>query len=352
MDVFIKGMGNISPQRTFDGNTIENAFTSFEANRLKCIEPDYSHFVDAKQIRRMSRVIKMGVASSMLAMKDAGLQKPEAVIVGTALGCLEDTSTFLSKMVEYKEDMLSPTAFIHSTHNTIASQIALLFECRGYNSTYVHRNISFESALIDAIMLLQEGSITNALVGGIDELTNTSFKILERLGHVKQSEGLNTANLYQSTSKGSIAGEGSAFFSLVNKPDNTCYAKIKAIKTISFTSSDQVCEKALAMLKENGIKEPNVLISAYNGDLEDDNATSEVVNSLGMQNKVLKYKHLCGEYATSAAFAMWLAAVIIKNKRLPQEFITAPNSEQKIENILIYNHYKKIHHSLILLSSC
>ena len=36
------------------------------------------------------------------------------------------------------------------------------------------------------------------------------------------------------------------------------------------------------------------------------------------QNKLIAgYKHLCGEYPTSAAFALWLAANILKTGTIP-----------------------------------
>ena len=57
---------------------------------------------------------------------------------------------FLRKMIEFEEKMLSPTAFIQSTHNTVGAQIALLLKCHHYNNTIVHRAFSFENALTEA----------------------------------------------------------------------------------------------------------------------------------------------------------------------------------------------------------
>ena len=51
---------------------------------------------------------------------------PDAIITGTGLGCLEDTEKFLTAMVTNKEEFLTPTSFIQSTHNTVSAQIALL----------------------------------------------------------------------------------------------------------------------------------------------------------------------------------------------------------------------------------
>ena len=112
---------------------------------------------------------------------------PGAIITGTAFGCLEDTVTFLTRMMEQNEEMLPPTAFIQSTHNTVAAQIALMLKCHGYNNTFVHKGISFESALLDAMMLLKEQEADNILVGGTEEMVDASFKVLTRLGLISNA---------------------------------------------------------------------------------------------------------------------------------------------------------------------
>lgn len=351
MSVYIKGIGIISAQRTLDKSIFVEGALPFSGNRLHCIEPNYADFIDSKQIRRMSRVIKMGVACSITALKEAGIEKPESVIVGTAYGCLDDTDSFLKKLVQNKEEMLNPTPFIHSTHNTIASQIALVFKCQGYNSTYVHRNISFESALIDATLLLEEKTVKNVLVGGIDETNESSFTILDRLGNFKKKEEVNNKNLYTSNSKGSVSGEGSAFFVLVDKPDNTCYAALRATETISFCATEQVADNAKALLTRNGIEKADLLICANNGDLQDDKIADTFSSLIGMENHTLKFKHLSGEYPTSTAFAMWMGAEIIKSGKIDSAFSDSP-AEKKIQHVVIHNQNKNLHHSLILLSAC
>src|SRR6202000_3232451 len=127
-------------------------------------------------------VIKMAVAASKKCLTVAGIEAPDAIITGTAFACMEDTITFLTRIVEQDEELLPPTAFIQSTHNTVAAQIALMLQCHEYNNTFVHKGISFESALIDALMLLNEQEADNILVGGTDDMVDTSFKVLTRLG--------------------------------------------------------------------------------------------------------------------------------------------------------------------------
>ena len=153
--MYIRSVANISPQDTFGKSRIPENVIKPVTNRLNCIEPNYLDFIDNKSIRRMSRIIKMGVASGLKCLHDAEIEKPDAIITGTAYGCLEDTEVFLEKLIENNESLLTPTSFIQSTHNTIGAQIGLLLKCTNYNNTFVHKGHSFESALLDCLMLLK-----------------------------------------------------------------------------------------------------------------------------------------------------------------------------------------------------
>src|SRR5436305_174656 len=164
----------------------------------------------------MSRIIKMGVATAMECLNEAGINIPDAIVTGTAYGCLEDTGVFLSKMVEQHEELLTPTSFIQSTHNTVGAQIALMLRCTGYNNVFVHRALSFESALLDAMLLIKEQEANNVLVGGVDEITDISHSILTRFGLYKRKP-VSNLGLFKTSSKGTIAGEGASFFLLTRE---------------------------------------------------------------------------------------------------------------------------------------
>lgn len=145
-------------------------------------EVNYEQWIDSRQLRRMSNVMKFGVTAALMALKNAGLQKPDAIIAGTGLGCLAETGTFLTQLVRENEGVLNPTPFMQSTHNTIASSIAIMLQCDGYNSTYTQNEFSFEHALLDAMLQLELKPDQNILVGGFDETTEDSRMIFSRLG--------------------------------------------------------------------------------------------------------------------------------------------------------------------------
>ena len=352
--MYIRATGNISPQKTFGHQPLVGTPVEYTGNRLCCIEPDYKEFIDPKQIRRMSRIIRMGVAAAMECLQEAGIKVPDAIVTGTAYGCLEDTNSFLSKMVEFKEELLTPTAFIQSTHNTIGAQIGLLLQCNNYNNAFVHRGFSFESALLDGMMLLKEKDATNVLVGAIDEITNTSHTILNRLGLYKQGP-VSNLDIYKTKTKGTIAGEGAAFFLLATVPSATDYAKLDGLHT--FYKSEGIAEienQISSFLERQSVTMDDIdlIITGKNGDAASDEVYTRLAEPLFNNKDLVNYKYLCGEYPTAASFAMWLAANTIKAGKLPAALNYTVSSDKKVNRILIYNHYQGIHHSLSLLSAC
>src|SRR5687768_10642088 len=135
MQMYFTGTGIISPQHTFEKNDSDE-IVIHSGSRMNCIEPDYKSLIDAKSIRRMSKIIRMGTAASMRCLSEAKTNLPDAIVTATGYGCLEDTTVFLKKMVENNEEMLAPAAFIQSTHNSVGAQIALLLKCNNYNNTF------------------------------------------------------------------------------------------------------------------------------------------------------------------------------------------------------------------------
>ncbi|MFH0866741.1 MAG: beta-ketoacyl synthase chain length factor [Bacteroidota bacterium] len=352
-DVYINGAACVSPVKTNDDIDIPDEATVVNNNTyLKCIEPLYKKYIDPMTARRMSRVVKIGLYSAKSCLEDSGVELPDAIVTGTGLGCIEDTEKFIDNIFRNDEKLLNPTPFIQSTHNTIGSQIALLLKCHNYNITYSQRGLTFESALVDSLLLLKEKAFENVLLGGVDEITNYSFQIMKRLGHWKR-ENVNRMNLLESQTKGSIAGEGAAFFLISDKTDKNTYAKIVSVKTIN---KPQDIENIKHIIHEFladcniGISDIDLALFGFSGDKDFDTVYHELVNTSFHNNACGYFKHLCGEYHTASSFAMWLAATIIKKQHVPEmvKIKSAPVAKQ-FKNILIYNHYRNIQHSFLLL---
>lgn len=350
--MYIRATGNISPQRTFGHGPLADAPVAYTGNRLTCIEPDYKEFIDPKLIRRMSRIIRMGVAAAMECLQEADIKVPDAIVTGTAYGCLEDTNSFLRKMVEFNEELLTPTAFIQSTHNTIGAQIGLMLQCNNYNNAFVHRAFSFESALLDGMLLLKEKEASHVLVGAIDEIIDTSHTILNRFGLYKQG-AVSSLDIYRSGSKGTIAGEGASFFLLAAEPSATDYAKLEALHTFYKPADEnEITKQVNAFLQKHSVSmnDIDLIITGKNGDAESDKVCGRLSQTVFSEKQQLNYKHLCGEYPTASAFAFWLAAHILRSGSIPA--LLEQNTGKRIKRILICNNYMGTHHSLSLLAAC
>ena len=133
-------------------------------------EPDYRQIIpDANLRRRIGRIVRMGLAAASGCVGRADGVKPDAVIASTALGCLADTEKFMKEMIEREESMLNPSAFIYSTFNTIAGQIALAGGIRELVGAFTPDYASIEDPFVGrnastAIILgMARGAILTAL---------------------------------------------------------------------------------------------------------------------------------------------------------------------------------------------
>lgn len=349
MKIYIRSAAAISPQDTFGNVQFPIDPVSYEGSRLKTKEPDYKNFIDPKLSRRMSRIIRMGVAAALQCLRDAGMDNVDAIVTGTAYGCLEDTGVFLSRLIEQNEEMLSPTAFIQSTHNTVGAQIALTLQCTNYNNTFVHKAFSFESALLDSILLLKDNEAKTVLVGGTDELTDHSFAILKRFNLYK-SASADSLQLMQSGTEGTIAGEGSNFFLLSREASEKDYAAIDGIATLYRPENADAIEKAITQfLATHGlsINDIDCVVSGRDGDGRNVATHDTLEKGIFSRKEVVHYKQLTGEYPTASSFGLWLAANIL----LQQKAVFTGDNYSSAKKILVYNNYQNTHHSFMLLSA-
>jgi hypothetical protein len=320
-------MANISPAGTWAGEELVlNAAVAGDTDRLAAREPDYTQWIDARLLRRMSRILKMGVTAGFAALKEAGIQSPDAIITGTGYGCLEDTGVFITKMVENHEEALNPTPFIQSTHNTIGSQIALQLGCQGYNQTYTQGVFSFENALLDAMMYIGENPTHNVLAGGVDEITDISHTILKRFGLFRGQ-----ARVPQ--------GEGAAYVVLSAKKPVENPVALREVVTLYKASEAIVRAEIEKLLLRSALHHRDidtVLIGTPHS-----LRTEQYAASLFPESTKIFYKQACGEYPTATAFGFGLAL---------QRMRSAGTDQKPAHHAIVWNQFAETHQSLILLS--
>lgn len=131
--------------------------------------PQLKEFISPMESRRMGSLLKAAMLTSMKVLKQGGVECPDAIITATTYGMMETSMKFLDDMCRGGEQLLGPTLFMQSTHNTIGSSIAIRLGCHGYNTTYTQGDKSLEWALRDARDLIRSGKARTVLVGCHDE---------------------------------------------------------------------------------------------------------------------------------------------------------------------------------------
>lgn len=350
--VFINGIGAVTTQGVWrqeifsEAHILDHAITSAD-------QPSYKGLIPPGAIRRMSGGMKMGIYAARQALEEAVVSIPDAIITGTGLGCSEDSDKFLRSLWENGEQFLTPTSFIQSTHNTVAAQIALQLQCKGYNVTYVNGAISFESALLDTLLLLQAEEAENVLLGGVDEIAEQTYAFLQAAGYIKAKDVLETVKT--STSPGVNYAEGAHFFSMDRNKTASSYAEVVDVVLRNELEVPEAASFLQDFLTANDLRPDDLdaVILGYNGDEQDDLFYSTIQQTLPSVTP-LYYKHLSGQFDSCSAFGLAAAAFILKYQTVPPVLYWNEKNPAKTtwKNILLYNQYKGKDHSLVIVRAC
>lgn len=328
--LYINKTACISPQPTFEADAFFSAWCPVgKGDQLKANDPDYKVLItDAGKRRRMGHLIKMGVSTSLQCLKQAdGMTvMPDAMMSATGMGGLEDTEKFLRCIIDNDEQLLNPSNFIQSTGNTFGGQTGLLLGHHGYNVTYAHGGFSMESALIDAMLQLKDGSINTALVTGADEITATEYEVMRKMGFWRNGRQM---------------GEGShSFFISKEKTDNSC--QLAAVVTQRGIGENEAASELEKFVTGNGLNMGDIDLVLTGCDCDYPNMESIKAT----QRPLLDYKQWCGQYATAAGFGLWLGSELLSRQIVPNN----SNWKQKaLKNVVIYSEYRQNDYSFILL---
>lgn len=348
---YINGTACISAQKTFDTGFLVDIHVNENDNVLPVHQPDYKEFIPPAAGRRMARGVKNGIAAASRALQEAGITNPDAIITGTGMGCSIDSEKFLQAVLDNKEEFLTPTSFIQSTHNTVGAQIALGLQCRAYNFTYVNGAVSFESSLIDAKLQIEEGEASAVLTGGIEETAENTIKFLQLSGAIKE-EGKAPYKVLDSQTKGMVLSEGAVFFVLSDEKQDSTYAELKDIAIFNSLELDEVEGRLKKFLNQNGLSAEDIdaVVLGYNGDVRYDDYYKSLSDSLFAATPQLYYKHLSGEYNTASSFGLWMAAHVIKAQHIPDAVKVNQITKPEYKHLLLYNQYLGKDHSFTLIS--
>ncbi|MCR5658722.1 MAG: beta-ketoacyl-[acyl-carrier-protein] synthase family protein [Bacteroidales bacterium] len=329
----------------------------------RSIDPSYKDYVSPIEARRMGKILKRAVATSKEALSSSGLAAVDAIITGTGYGCIENTEFFLDALSNEGEQLLKPTYFMQSTHNTISSLVAIQTKNHGYNVTYAHKSISFDSALQDAWWQFKLGKINSALVGGHDEMTETFYHILkkggvmghdeERCGEAAVSVVLSRKLVSQVIEPVEMPSRDQSALRQAQGPQPLC--KLTGFTMLHQPTMNVLTDAVANMLQSAGKRFVDVdfIFTGISGNRENDKAYLEETKMLFGDKPLLHYKHLFGESFTASGLGFYVAAQCLKTGRVPASLFvkTSEISDKQPKCILLYNRSDGKNVSLTLLEA-
>jgi Beta-ketoacyl synthase, N-terminal domain len=361
--LYIHRAACISPQQSFPDTEIDllQLHPSAE-NKLKALEPSYEG-IPPGLLRRMGKTVRLGIGAALSLLREAATL-PDGILIGTANAGMEESIQFMKEITDYEEGILSPGAFVQSTPNTIAAQLSLLTRNKAYNITHVQGGLAFENALTDAVMLLRESAshanpgsqklYPTYLVGAADEIGKHNYNI-DRLQGWFKTEPVSSLDLYTVDSPGSLAGEGAAMF-LVSDQKENAMAGLEGLVMLHSEDPAVVGERLHSFLDQYlppGEK-IDLLLSGENGDNRSHPFCTSCENVLRKVSEdsvvIARFKHMCGEYPTASAFALWLACQLLGNHPPPSHMLKRPSGKTEFKRVLICNSHKGSQHSFMLVS--
>lgn len=348
MGISIDGMGNISPQQTWNDEAALLQAFDYRGNHMYAVEPDYTPWIDPEQSDKLPKLIRMCIAAANIALTEAKVRQPDGIITGSGLGCQRAVESLFSS--DSAEDVVDP--FSRSQYEALGYQVAHFLKCNGYSQVFTQDGFSFESALLDAITKLQIQSDQKFLVGGADEFTETSNLILSRMGLLRKKIA-STLHLFKPLKPGTIQGEGACYFVLSANLHARSQAELVDMKMLYHNNAQRLQDFVEVFIRDNGFTpgEIDLVLTGKSGDKRTDPRLDELCRKTFPSAVVGLYKHLCGEYPTASAFALWLAVRILKERHVP-EVITFNYSTRSVRNILVINSYLSGGYSVMLLRSC
>jgi hypothetical protein len=171
------------------------------------------------------------------------------------------------------------------------------------------------------------------------------------LGGWYKKEKINGPNLYEYDSPGTIAGEGATMF-LANNVQTDADAQLQKIRILHADDAKLIADNLDEFLQQDsqGKEKIDLLLSGESGDNRFQKYYNACENILSKDVTVVRFKHIFGEYPSVSAAAVWLSSYILKHQCVPGHLLKYPSEKNAFQKILIYNNYKGIQHSFILLS--
>jgi 3-oxoacyl-[acyl-carrier-protein] synthase II len=295
-------------------------------------------FIPAMKMRRMSGLSRLGYAAAKLAVDEAGLQSGAArdrigVSVGSTFGPVKVSVDYLSEYVAKGPALAPPQLFAESVANAPGSHIAIEFALRGFNMTFTQREGSALTAIAQAASQIARGAADAAIAGGVEEMDEMVFSVLDRIGALAHAAGGSEekARPFDRRRNGVVAGEGSAMFALgsgawsaepIAAISGVGYARDKSASISDWGSRPEAPAGAMQRAIDDAglaLGDIDAIWASANSSVRGDRLEAEALTFLFGQAipPVVAVKGCFGEYAAAGALQFASAVLAIGEQAVP-----------------------------------
>src|SRR5436305_14284681 len=271
-------------------------------------------YIPAMKMRRMNTLSRYAVSATRLALDDAAIALPNdaGVSVGTAFGPVQTSVDYMQEYVAKGAALAPPQLFAESGANAPGSHIAIEHDLRGFNVTVTQRESSLLAAAMFATGQIVKGTVPSAIIGGVEEVNEMVFSVLDRVGALAHANGELSEAMrpFDRRRNGMSIGEGGAIFIAEREPSREPYGWIAGFgiardttATISDWGTDdaQVAAAMQAAIDDAdiAISEVDAIYASANGTKRGDRLEIRAIQRLFGDHtpKVIATKAYCGEYA-------------------------------------------------------
>lgn len=290
-------------------------------------------YIPAMKLRRMNTLSRYAVSAARLAIDDAGAQPPSesGVAIGTAFGPVQTSVDYMQEYVAKGAALAPPQLFAESVANAPGSHIAIELDLRGFNLTVTQRESSLLAAAMFASSQIVKGTVPSAIIGGVEEVNEMVFSVLDRLGALAHAEdGVSEAvRPFDRRRNGISIGEGSAIFIAEGTPSRQPYGWLAGFgiaRDTTATISDwgtgdaQVAAAMAAAIDDAGIQLSDVdaIYASANGTKRGDLLELRAIQRLFGDSvpPVVATKAYFGEYAAGGGFDLAAALLAMRDQKL------------------------------------
>jgi 3-oxoacyl-[acyl-carrier-protein] synthase II len=214
-DVLVTGVGVVAPgaigNEAFLARLTGTGEDAWLAADYAIPEDQYIHLLNARRVRRMSDNVKLSLAATAIACRDAGIAdvaqfaRSASAIVGTTHGSAGYSVAYYNEIVKQGLIGANPMLFAEGVPNSASAHLSLMLSVKGACQTIIGTRTAGLDALRLAALRIASGAWDRAIVGAAEEHCDLINRTYE---HCKLYGASDRSGPFGARETGFVAGAG------------------------------------------------------------------------------------------------------------------------------------------------